>query len=131
MTGTELNSSAPAGAIRNPANPAHFMVIKPVKRRIRVYAGNTLLADTTDAVRILETGKTAYDPVIYVPKSDLSAELDAEDRNTHCPLKGDAAYFSLGGEELSWSYPAPFPFAMVLKDRHAFWPDKVRQVEGE
>jgi len=131
MSGSDVGSALPADAIRNPANPAHFMVIKPVNRRIRVYAGETLLADSTNAIRVMETGRTVYDPVVYVPKPDLAASLENIDKSTHCPIKGDAAYVGLNGKEVGWSYPDPLPFAIALKDRHAFWPDKVRLVEGE
>jgi len=106
------------------------MAIKPVERRVRIYAGDLLLADTTDAVRVIEIGKTAYDPVLYVPAADVSASLEPLDRSTHCPIKGDASYFALKGEEIAWSYENPIDFAEGLAGRRAFWAFKVRTEEG-
>ncbi|WP_299816094.1 DUF427 domain-containing protein [uncultured Roseibium sp.] len=118
-------------AIRNPDNPAHLMVIKDISRRIRIYAGETLVADSTNAVRVIEAGKSIYDPVVYVPEADLTAELGKVEKSTHCPIKGDASYVSLGGNEIGWVYRTPIEMAKRLTAHYAFWPDKVRVVEGE
>lgn len=118
------------GAIRNPANPHHFMVLKPVRRRVRIFAGERLVADTTDALCLIEISRKAYDPVLYVPARGLTAPLETIDRTTHCPLKGDASYYALDGEEIGWSYREPFDFAAGLAGRHAFWPDRVRIEQG-
>ncbi|POF28572.1 DUF427 domain-containing protein [Roseibium marinum] len=118
-------------AIRNPDNPAHLMVIKDISRRIRIYAGDTLLADSTGAIRVIEIGKSVYDPVVYVPETDLTADFGEMDRSTHCPIKGDASYVSFGGEEIGWVYRTPIPMADRLAAHYAFWPKKVRLVEGE
>jgi uncharacterized protein (DUF427 family) len=120
-----------ADAIRNPANPAHLMVLKPVNRRVRIYASDTLLADTTRALRVIEVGKSLYDPVVYVPGDDLLAKFDRLAKSTHCPLKGDASYIALDGEELGWAYENPIDAASAIKGCFAFWPQKTRLVEGE
>lgn len=117
--------------IRNPGNAAHFMALKPVKQRVRIYAGDTLLADSHNAVRLVEVGRGVYDPLIYVPKEDLTAPLEKLDKSTHCPLKGDASYHAFQGEEIAWSYDAPLDFAKGLAGLRAFWPAKVRIEEGE
>jgi len=118
------------GAIANPSNPRHFMVLKPIERRIRVFTGDTLIADTMSAVRLIEVGKTIYDPLVYVPTADLCHNLDPLEKSTTCPLKGEAAYFALEGEEIGWAYPDPYDFARALKGYQAFWPHKVRIEEG-
>ncbi len=117
--------------IRNPGNAAHFMAMKPLKQRIRVYAGDTLLADTLDAIRLIEVGRDVYDPLVYVPAGDVTAELKRLDKSSHCPLKGDASYHAYRGVEIAWSYDAPLDFARDIAGRHAFWPAKVRIEEGE
>ena len=123
---------APAieGAIANPSNPRHFMVLRPIDRQIRVFAGDRLIADTMAAVRLIEVGKTIYDPLVYVPATDLCQPLERIEKSTICPLKGEAAYFALEGEEISWAYPEPYDFAHALEGYHAFWPGKVRIEEG-
>lgn len=114
------------GAIRQPSNPHHFMVLKPVNRRVRISFGERLLADTTDALCLIEIGRKAHDPVLYVPATDLVFALDEIEKTSHCPLKGDASYFGVDGEEVGWAYIDPFDFAKELEGRHAFWASKVR-----
>ena len=128
---TEDAIPALSAAIRNPNNPAHLMVLKEVPRRVRVYAGDVLLADSTAALRVMEIGKSVYDPVIYIPQSDLVADFEPVDKSTHCPIKGDASYVALNGDELGWVYRDPIPMTQQLKGHYAFWPSKTRLVEGD
>ncbi|MET1412508.1 DUF427 domain-containing protein [Roseibium sp. HPY-6] len=127
------DTSMPAlnDAIRNPNNPTHMMVIKDVARRIRIYAGDVLLADSTSARRVVEFGKSVYDPVVYIPEADLIANFETVERSTHCPIKGDASYVALEGAEIGWVYHNPIPMTAQLKGHYAFWPAKTRLVEGE
>lgn len=118
------------GAIRDPSNPHHFMVAKPVDGRVRIYWGACLLADTTKAFWLIEIGRKAHNPVLYVPPEDLATAFGKTDKTTHCPLKGDASYYTVDGEEVGWAYLDPFAFAAVLTGRHAFWAGKVRIEQG-
>ena len=68
-------------------------------------------------------------PVTYVPRLDVCAFLQKTERRTHCPLKGDAAYFDLANDsgmviakEVAWAYTDTFDFAAGLRDRIAFNP---------
>ena len=126
-----------ADAAHNPDEPRHFMRVKPVPRRVRVLRDGMVLADTTEAVRLLEVGKDLYDPVFYLPRSDVSAPLADAEGTTHCPLKGDAVYFDLAGPDgsvaeakIAWSYPTPFGFADMIAGRVAFYSDKVTVEES-
>ncbi len=127
---TEFQSPAFKNAIRNPANPNHLMVIKPVRHQIRIYADDRLLADSGNALRVLEIGKSFYDPVIYVPDENLKTNFDELDKSTHCPIKGNASYIAINGEELGWVYKNPIEMARQLTNHYAFWSDKVRIIEG-
>lgn len=120
---------SPQDAIHNPANPRHFMAIKPVKAQVKLFIGDQLVAETANAVRLVEVGRSVYDPVLYIPQQDLTIALDRLEKSTHCPLKGDASYHALGGEEVAWSYEAPFDFAEPIRGLLAFWPSKVRVEE--
>lgn len=118
--------------IHNPGEVRHFMKLKPVNRRVRVLRDGIVLADTKQAVRLLELGRDFYDPVFYIPTDDVTAKLVRTSRSSHCPLKGDAAYFDLvdgRGEllqpEIAWSYLEPFDFAPALKGLLAFYGDQV------
>lgn len=117
------------GAIRNPVNPRHFMVIKPVGRAVNIWRDGRLPASTNRGIRVIELSRKAYDPVIYVPTEDFCVQVDPVERTTHCPIKGDATCFSLSDEEIGWSYPLPFDFAAELADHRAFWASRVL-VEG-
>ena len=133
QTQDPATASFPAleGAIRNPANPNHLMVVRPVRRTVRVYVNGALIAETRNALRVMEMGKSLYDPAIYVPASDISADLKPVDKTTHCPLKGDAGYVTLDGEEIAWTYDRPLKTSRQLAGHFAFWPDKVRIAEGD
>ena len=140
MTATTLSKETVTlvkGAAHNPAEPRHFMRIKPVTRRVRVLRDGAVLAESTSAMRLLEVGKDLYDPVIYFPRQDVSDALKKNTHSTHCPLKGDAAYFDLQGddgavlaERIAWSYEAPFDFASDLAGLVAFYGDAVTVEEA-
>ena len=59
--------------IHNPGDPRHFMRIKPVKGRVRILLGETVLADSRNALRLLEAGHDVYDPVLYIPLALVGA----------------------------------------------------------
>jgi uncharacterized protein (DUF427 family) len=69
---------------------------------------------------------------------DVTAKLHPEpDRTTHCPLKGDAVYFSVdgwkpadGSDYLAWSYATTFDFARELQGLVAFNPAHVSVTES-
>ncbi|MBO6725268.1 MAG: DUF427 domain-containing protein [Rhizobiaceae bacterium] len=112
--------------VQAPGNEAHFMHVKPVSTRVRVRRGEHVLAESGNAIRVMETGREPYDPMIYIPQSDVSGELATVDgKTTHCPLKGDASYFTLDGEEIAWTYDRPLEGSGMLKDHVAFYPNKV------
>jgi uncharacterized protein (DUF427 family) len=126
-----------ATAIHRPGEPRHFMRLKPVDRRVRIRHGDTLLAETTDALRLLEVGKDLYDPAFYLPPAAITCRLVRTSRTSHCPLKGDAVYFDLVYEagavvlpEIAWSYPEPLAIAGELAGRIAFYPDHLIIEEG-
>lgn len=121
-----------SGAIHNPAEPRHFMRVKPITRRIRIYHNGAVLADSERALRLLEVGRDLYDPAIYIPSQDVAATLRQKEHTTHCPLKGDAVYFDLVDTEgapilrdIAWSYSTPLPHAEILAGLISFYPDKV------
>ena len=103
----------------------HRIETKPAKERVRVTFNGEVIADTRDAIR-MEEGD--YPAVFYFPRKDVKMErLMRSSHRTHCPFKGDAAYFSLvnGPENAVWSYEQPYDEMSVIKERLAFYPDKV------
>jgi uncharacterized protein (DUF427 family) len=116
--------------IHNPAEPRHYMRLKPVKGSIRIICDGQELARSDNAIRLLEVGRDLYDPTIYFPREDLICELNAKEKRSYCPLKGYASYFdvvTLGalGEDLVWSYEDTLDFADGLRDLMAFFPSRV------
>lgn len=113
--------------------PDHPITITPSKTRVRVRFGGKIIADTTQALTLKEA---SYPPVYYIPRADADMSLlQATDRSTHCPYKGDASYFSIsaGGESADnavWSYEKPFPAMAEIKDHLAFYPNKVAFEKG-
>ena len=111
--------------------PDHRISVKPAGMRVRVaYKGETI-ADTNDAVALQEAmgkGKSTVAPVVYyIPRRDVKMDrLARTSHQTHCPFKGDAAYYSLpGAENAVWSYEKPYDEMMAIKEHLAFYPDKV------
>ena len=113
--------------IARPTVPQHFMVLKPASKRVLVRSvDGTLLAESLTATRLIESGKTIYDPVWYFPPDSIHVALERQLGTTHCPLKGDASYFSaLGIESIAWSYETPLDFSLPIKGLIAFYGDKV------
>ena len=112
------------GAIQNPSNPRHCMQLDPVGQTLRIHFDDLLVAESDQAMRMLEVGKRAYAPQYYIPRHDVRVALTRTARSTHCPLKGDASYFSIdgagGAEEIGWSYETPLDFAAQLSGHLAF-----------
>ena len=109
--------------------PDHPITITPNPRRVRVTAGDIVIAETTKALTVKEA---KYPAVQYVPRQDANmALLERTDRVTHCPYKGDASYYSVkaDGKTLDnaiWTYETPFPAMTEISGHLAFYPDKVK-----
>ncbi|MBL4733624.1 MAG: DUF427 domain-containing protein [Rhizobiaceae bacterium] len=127
----KIDISPIEGAIRNPDNSHHFMVLKQVKHTVEFYHGDALLAKTNKALRVIELGKSVYGPVLYIPTNDIVAPLNKLGKQSHCPLKGTASYFAHDGEEIAWSYANPLYFATELANYYGFLISKTWIREGK
>jgi len=102
--------------------------VEPEARRIRVVFNDTPVADTTDALRVLET---SHPPVYYCPPGDVAtANLEREQYTTTCEFKGRAVYYTLvvGARSVvqaAWQYPDPVERYAALTDHFAFYPSTV------
>jgi uncharacterized protein (DUF427 family) len=98
--------------------------VEPVPERIRVVVGGLVLADTTRALRVLET---AGAPVYYIPRADVRLDLlTATRRETTCEWKGRASYFSIALPDrevhhAAWSYERPQPGYEAIAGHLAFY----------
>ena len=101
----------------------------PCEARVRVELGGETLADSTRALRVLET---SHPPTLYIPREDVRADLlgDSRARPTVCEFKGAARYLDaiVGGRRtraVAWTYPNPTPGYEALRDHVAFFPGRV------
>jgi len=111
--------------------PQHHVETRPSSAHVRVTYQGEVVADTRDAVELVEDfgpGRKTVAPVVYyIPRKDVRMDrLAPSTHTTHCPFKGDASYFSVvgGPENAAWSYESPYDETMAIKDRLAFYPDK-------
>jgi uncharacterized protein (DUF427 family) len=108
------------------------MAIEPFRGRVRASFANHIIADTDDALVLREGSRP---PVYYFPVSDVEmGYLGVSDRKTHCPLKGDATYYSIRingewAEDVVWTYQDPKIEAGAIAGRVAFDTSKVEVYE--
>ncbi|MDV6318244.1 DUF427 domain-containing protein [Chromohalobacter sp. HP20-39] len=93
--------------------------LHPHTRRVRVWDGDTLLADSTGAIELRERG---YPSRQYLPESDVHmAYLIRSATVTHCPFKGDATYYSTDEHpDIAWQYANPLTDMDTIAGRLAF-----------
>jgi uncharacterized protein (DUF427 family) len=97
-------------------------------RHIRVDVGGATIAESTSPRVLFETG---LPPRYYLPKTHVRLELLARSHTvTHCPYKGQAAYWSVRApdgvhDDLAWSYRAPLPESQKIAGLIAFYNEKV------
>lgn len=98
-------------------------------RRVRIDLDGVALADSSDALRVLET---SHPPTIYIPPADVRSDLLTEStaRSTWCEFKGTAHYLDavVGGRRVTavgWTYRQPTRGYEALRDHVAFYPGRV------
>jgi len=100
-----------------------------------VRVGDTVVADTRRAWRVLET---SHPPTYYVPRDDVDATLlEPSARRTFCEWKGRASYADLTVDgrripDACWWYDTPTDTFADLAGAVAFYPELVTAtVDGE
>jgi uncharacterized protein (DUF427 family) len=106
--------------------------VEPVAARVTIETDGRVVADTTDAVRVLET---SHPPVYYLPRSAFAdGVLQPAPGASFCEFKGSAKYLSVGtSDRAAWYYPTPNPGFEALVDRVAVYPAAMERctVNGE
>lgn len=97
--------------------------LEPVPQRIIVRLGGAPVAETTRALRVLETH---HAPTYYLPIEDIHAVLRPAKGSSFCEWKGIARYFDvLAGSETApraaWSYDHPTARFAPLAGHVAFY----------
>jgi uncharacterized protein (DUF427 family) len=108
--------------------PDHPIRLEQAARRWRAFFNGHVIADTDDALILHEAN---LPPVVYFPRRDVAMEyMGRTARETHCPYKGQAAYYTLTmdgsvAENVAWSYEQPFEAMAPIGERIAFYADRV------
>ncbi len=114
----------------HPRDPYHRIDVIETDRHVRILLGGEVLADTSRALALFETGL----PVRwYIPSEDVLAALEPSDTVTHCPYKGQASYYSVGdAHDLVWCYEHPRPEVGSIVGRLCFFNERVDlELDGE
>ncbi|MEM7681952.1 MAG: DUF427 domain-containing protein, partial [Planctomycetota bacterium] len=84
--------------------------LEPEPRHVRIVFEGRVVADTTRAMRVLET---SHPPVYYLPPDDIDPDaVQPAGGSSFCEWKGQAAYWDVVGPTRSapraaWCYPDP------------------------
>ena len=109
-------------------------LVSPDRRSVAVRSGGRRLAESSAALRVLET---ASPPTFYLPASDVDlARLVEVAGRSFCEWKGAARYWTLRGEQaddaVAWDYPQPTAAFADLLGHFAFYPGRAEcLVDGQ
>jgi len=112
----------------HPRDPYTRVDILASSRRVRVEVDGVVLAESTNARVLYETG---LPPRWYIPKTDVRMDLlTPAGTVTHCPYKGQAQYWSVRVgdrlvEDLAWSYRTTLPESQKIAGLVAFYNEEV------
>lgn len=110
--------------------------LEATSRHIQVQFNGVMIADTRNAMRMLET---SHPPVYYIPPSDVLMQyLTPTNHGSFCEFKGRASYFTVQvGDKVAvnaaWCYTSTPPVYLAMKQYIAFYPGKMEAcfVDGE
>lgn len=102
--------------------------VEPVDAPVRIEVDGVVLAESSRAVRVLET---ASGPAIYLPFDDIRMDLlSPESRGTVCEWKGPWVYWTVTTEartipQAGWGYTDPWTGFEAIRDHLSFYPAKM------
>ena len=112
--------------------PEHRVDLHPDTKHVKVMFGGKIIADSTSALRVEETG---HGPVYYIPEKDMAlALMKKTDHTTYCPFKGTASYWTIeagdkSAENAIWGYETPYDETARLAGHYAFYTNRVDSIE--
>jgi uncharacterized protein (DUF427 family) len=112
----------------HPRDPYHRVDVIPTTRHLRISLDGEPLAESDRAIALFESNlPTRW----YLPREDVSAELEPTDTVTRCPYKGIAGYYAVrrgDGEivkDLIWHYEDPLRAVDLIAGRLCFFNERV------
>lgn len=110
--------------------------LERTNKKIQITFNGTIIADTTQAYRVLET---SHPPVYYIPFANIRTKyLIPNSGGSWCEWKGQAVYYDVVVDgktavKAAWTYPQPTPSFLPIKNHVAFyaWAMDVCLVDGE
>lgn len=112
--------------------PEHKVEERRLQERMQVEAAGRVIAESADVIRVKEDEQPDR---YYFPRDDINMSLlERTDSTSECPFKGTAHYFSVNVsdkhlDDAAWTYEEPYEEHAALKDRVAFYDDKVREID--
>jgi uncharacterized protein (DUF427 family) len=104
--------------------PKRVLFVEPLRRRMSVALGGSIVARSEDVVLLFEPARY---PVAYFPVSDVAeGALHPIDRRTTHPDLGETQWFDVAGDDgpraprAAWQHVDPPPQADALRDTVAF-----------
>lgn len=116
----------------HPRDPFHRVDARASGQRLRIEFNGRILAETRRPVFVYETMLPVR---AYFPRSDVDFSLlEPSDRQSICPYKGHASYWSVRdagpkGRNVAWSYEEPLPDANPIKGLLAFYDERTAMQE--
>jgi uncharacterized protein (DUF427 family) len=113
-------------------HPEHQVREKQLVQRMQATVNGEILADSSDVIKVQEDGSPVR---YYFPRTDVKMDrLEPSATTTECPFKGTAHYFNVRAhgkrfDDAVWTYEDPYEEHFDLKDRLAFYDDKVTEIE--
>jgi acyl-CoA thioesterase-2 len=111
------------------SHPGYRIQVIPYQGTARVWHNELLLAESTQAIRVIETDHVER---LYFPERDVRLDLLSEnDHHSVCPFKGEADYWSLSSvpspaEDVFWVYRTTFGQVEGLRGYLGVYHEKLR-----
>jgi uncharacterized protein (DUF427 family) len=104
----------------HPRSPYARIDILPSSRHVRVEVDGVTVAETHKPSLLFETGLPVR---YYLPLTDVRMDLlRPSARQTACPYKGTASYWSVGeAEDIVWTYRTPLPESQKIAGLVCFY----------
>ncbi len=116
-------------------DPYHRVDVRDSSRHVRVTADGAVLAETRRPKLLFETGLGNR---FYIPPDEVRRDLlEPTEKQTICPYKGTASYWSVVVEgrridDAAWAYPQPLEAMRKAGDHISFSGDGIAiEVDGE